>query len=150
MDTKLHTRSREYLRSRTQIDAWWAFRPYDNNDLTTKTMMITQKWWFIFTPSMSNIVSLHKKAKQSFILSRPFLLSLFAFPLFIPVKISSSIGFHNQFEFICFVVDLWIQCWMLNKKSCWQRQIYYFSFLFYSNCLILSTMGKDCPNKSFL
>ena len=92
--------------------------------------------------------SLHKKAKQSFILSRPFLLSLFAIPLFIPVKISSSIGFHNQFEFICFVVDLWIQCWMLNKKSCWQRQIYYFSFLFYSNCLIRSTRRKDSPNKN--
>ena len=85
--------------------------PYDND-----MMMITKNDGSSLL-HQCHIVSLHKKAKQSFILSRPFLLSLFAFPLFISVKISSSIGFHNQFEFICFVVDLWIQCWMLNKKE---------------------------------
>ena len=70
-----------------------------------------------------HIVSLHKKAKQSFILSRPFLFRFFAIPLFIPMEIASWIASHNQFKFICFVVDLWIS-WMFNKKSCWQ--IYYF------------------------
>ena len=117
MDTKLHTRSREYLRSRTQIDAWWAFRPYDNNDLTTKTMMITQKWWFIFTPSMSYSFPFIKKQNNHSSYLVHFFFHFLLFPFFISVKISSSIGFHNQFEFICFVVDLWIQCWMLNKKE---------------------------------
>ena len=92
-----------------------------------------------------HIVSLHKKAKQSFILSRPFLFRFFAIPLFIPMEIASWIASHNQFKFICFVVDLWIS-WMFNKKSCWQ--IYYF-FPFYSNYLtqvLVHTMYKGERN----
>ena len=96
-----------------------------------------------------HIVSLHKKAKQSFILSRPFLFRFFAIPLFIPMEIASWIASHNQFKFICFAVDLWIS-WMFNKKSCWQ--IYYF-FPFYSNYLtqILVQKGKrNIYEKSYL
>ena len=63
---------------------------YDNDMMIINTR---KWWWFIFTPSMSNIVSLHKKAKQSFILSRPFLFSTFCYPLFI----SAEIAFVNSF-----------------------------------------------------
>ena len=107
--------------------------PYDND-----MMMITKNDGSSLL-HQCHIVSLHKKAKQSFILSRPFLFHFLLAPFYF-VQDSFLNSFPQSASVYMFC------CWFMNPVECSIKRVvgrYITSFPFYSNYTFFNSKKRN-------